>query len=211
MAKFTGIRQALSAAVMVTLCVSWTGATTIDFKNLCAYPINLVKTRFLESPVSECQLTASGGSCSKSYDDGLMIFQSGRDSANATMVAFNLDVMGQDYYMVAVEDGYNVPLKLTTSTGGFNITCTEPKCPEGYLFPNDDAKIHATATGGTFTLTFCPVGDGAPVAISRVRIAKQKMALRRIQAAANQQSQEARKTVPQGLHRFRLALDFDLE
>ncbi|OWA54745.1 putative Transmembrane protease serine 9 [Hypsibius exemplaris] len=207
-----GIRRTRLLAVVVTFCISWTSATTVDFKNLCDYPIDLVKTVYGRQPVTECELNASGGSCSKSYNGGAMNFKNRRDDQNVTLAVFIINFRERDAvdaYAINVMSGYNVPLQIATSTGGPSVKCTDAECRDGMHLINDNSKVHETKTGGTFTLTFCPKDEALA---SRLRFAKQS--IRKILTAGrNYQSKlPARKTVWKGiLHRFRLTLDFDLE
>ncbi|OWA55437.1 hypothetical protein BV898_19824 [Hypsibius exemplaris] len=52
----------------VSVFIACVGATTVNFKNLCHFPIELIKTEWGHQSVKECDLGALGGNCSKSYD-----------------------------------------------------------------------------------------------------------------------------------------------
>ncbi|OQV18639.1 hypothetical protein BV898_07268 [Hypsibius exemplaris] len=210
MATSKGVLPACLAMVLVIFRISWVGATSVDFKNSCNYPVSLFKYVLGDDRINlECTLASLSGSCSKSYDNIPVLFQNGRDELHTTRVVFIFDTEEQDVYAIDVINGYNTPVQIATNTGGPNVTCTDPKCPEGMLSPEGTWKVHSTKTGGTFTVTFCPeVGTTA----SRLRIAQHAVSLRRIQTIAVQKSELARKTVPRSaLHRFRLALDVNLE
>ncbi|XP_066356233.1 thaumatin-like protein [Miscanthus floridulus] len=62
---------------------------------------------------------------------------------------------GNDYYDISVIDGYNLPMDFSCSTG-MNLHCGGPRCPDAYLYPEDNKKTHGCRGNSNYKVTFCP-------------------------------------------------------
>jgi hypothetical protein len=54
-----------------------------------------------------------------------------------------------------VIDGYNLAMAFACS-GGDRIVCTGSQCPQAYLFPADNSKLHHCPGNSNYQVTFCP-------------------------------------------------------
>nr|TKW29773.1 hypothetical protein SEVIR_3G417700v2 [Setaria viridis] len=61
----------------------------------------------------------------------------------------------QDFYDISVIDGYNLAMAFSCCSGD-RIVCTSSRCPQAYLFPEDNSKVHACAGNSNYQVTFCP-------------------------------------------------------
>ncbi|CAD6266721.1 unnamed protein product [Miscanthus lutarioriparius] len=75
-----------------------------------------------------------------------------------TLAEFTLGTSGgnQDFYDISVIDGYNLAMAFACSTGDRIIVCTGSQCPQAYLFPNDNSKLHHCPGNSDYQVTFCP-------------------------------------------------------
>eukprot|EP00253_Pinus_taeda_P019956 PITA_19956 len=105
-----------------------------------------------------CSFDASGkGSCSTGDCGGVLSCTLSGQSPT-TLVEYTLNGgNNQDFYDLSVIDGFNVPLSLTPSDGSCKaLTCKMDQCPDAYLYPTDDTKTHACASGANYNIIFCP-------------------------------------------------------
>eukprot|EP00253_Pinus_taeda_P003474 PITA_03474 len=105
-----------------------------------------------------CSFDASGkGSCSTG-DCGGVLSCTLSGKSPTTLVEYTLNGgNNQDFYDLSVIDGFNVPLSLTPSDGSCKaLTCKMDQCPDAYLYPTDDTKTHACASGANYNIIFCP-------------------------------------------------------
>ncbi|CAD5224984.1 unnamed protein product [Bursaphelenchus xylophilus] len=137
-------------AILLLLAV--VTATQLNIKNNCGNAIDVVRTENGVQPVVHCRL-APGKSCGASFGGGRgMNFKNGFGGKTLAEFSFgNRD--GNDYYDLSVIVGYDVGMRLQSRDRTLN--CFQPRCPDAYLFPNDNSKNHGIKTGGAFTLTFC--------------------------------------------------------
>lgn len=84
-----------------------------------------------------------------------MNFKNGTHGKTLVEIAFDF-FKGLDFYCLSVVEGFDVPVRITPSRGAPR-TCVWPGCPDAYKRPNDGTIMVATQTGGTFTVTFCPI------------------------------------------------------
>ncbi|BAF30352.2 Os12g0629600 [Oryza sativa Japonica Group] len=61
----------------------------------------------------------------------------------------------QDFYDLSVIDGYNLPMSFSCSSG-VTVTCRDSRCPDAYLFPEDNTKTHACGGNSNYQVVFCP-------------------------------------------------------
>uniref|UniRef100_A0A0E0RKB8 Thaumatin-like protein n=1 Tax=Oryza rufipogon TaxID=4529 RepID=A0A0E0RKB8_ORYRU len=61
----------------------------------------------------------------------------------------------QDFYDLSVIDGYNVAMSFSCSSG-VTVTCRDSRCPDAYLFPEDNTKTHACSGNSNYQVVFCP-------------------------------------------------------
>ncbi|WVZ91445.1 hypothetical protein U9M48_037614 [Paspalum notatum var. saurae] len=103
-----------------------------------------------------CSFNGGTGSCQTGDCAGqLSCTLSGQPPT--TLAEYTLGTTGgnRDYYDISVIDGYNLAMSFSCSTGD-TIVCTEPGCPQAYLNPNDNSKVHNCAGNSNYQITFCP-------------------------------------------------------
>ncbi|EAY83988.1 hypothetical protein OsI_39214 [Oryza sativa Indica Group] len=61
----------------------------------------------------------------------------------------------QDFYDLSVIDGYNLPMSFSCSSG-VTVTCRDSRCPDAYLFREDNTKTHACGGNSNYQVVFCP-------------------------------------------------------
>ncbi|CAL4897496.1 unnamed protein product [Urochloa decumbens] len=103
-----------------------------------------------------CSFDSNGrGSC-QTGDCAGALFCTLSGQPPLTLAEFTLGGGGaQDFYDISVIDGYNLAMAFSCSTGD-RIVCTSSMCPQAYLFPEDNSKVHACAGNSNYQVTFCP-------------------------------------------------------
>ncbi|KAJ1266578.1 hypothetical protein BS78_08G162900 [Paspalum vaginatum] len=102
-----------------------------------------------------CSFNGSSGHCATGDCAGaLNCTVSGSPPLTAAEVSIG-GAQAQDFYDISIIDGYNLAMSFSCSTG-VTLRCTDPTCPQGILFPDDDPKLPACQGGSTFQVTFCP-------------------------------------------------------
>ncbi|XP_028764612.1 thaumatin-like protein [Neltuma alba] len=75
---------------------------------------------------------------------------------SATVAEFFLNWKNNDYYAISVISGFNVPMKLTPTFECRGLRCDDNKCPDAYLYPQDNTKSHTCPSGTNYRVVFCP-------------------------------------------------------
>lgn len=141
-------------------------STKVLFENHCDYSVQVIRTEYGQTPAEECHLEAglcffcldnlSGANYTGEYQSTGMYFKSGWSGQTLAEFSFNVMNLLIDTYDLSIILGFDMPMKLSPSTGGPTLTCLSKGCPDAYQFPHDDTPLSKTKTGGIFTLTFCP-------------------------------------------------------
>ena len=103
-----------------------------------------------------CSFNGGSGSCQTGDCAGaLSCTLSGQPPL--TLAEFTLGTSGgnQDFYDISVIDGYNLAMAFACSAGD-RIVCTGSQCPQAYLFPDDNSKLHHCPGNSNYQVTFCP-------------------------------------------------------
>lgn len=87
------------------------------------------------------------GDCAGAFSCGL----SGRPPA--TLAEFSLGG-ATDYYDISVIDGFNVPMAFLCGNSG--PRCYGNRCPDAYLYPSDNSKVHTCPGNSNYRVIFCP-------------------------------------------------------
>ncbi|KAF8371319.1 hypothetical protein PRIPAC_77748 [Pristionchus pacificus] len=141
------------------LCMLLAGivqCTRIKFWNNCGHEVHVMKTMKGHGSEEQAMLNPGETEMSEEMNGGEMSFTDGDHGAN--MAEFNINAWNSmDLYDLNVVGGFTTPMRISTDgVGGHTVHCRDHRCLEAYLFPNDALKTHGIATGGMFTLTFCP-------------------------------------------------------
>ncbi|CAN6330016.1 unnamed protein product [Urochloa humidicola] len=72
----------------------------------------------------------------------------------ATLAEFSIGG-AQDFYDIAVIDGYNVAMAFSCSVG-VGLVCREPTCPDAYPNNPDGGRPNSCPGNSNYQVTFCP-------------------------------------------------------
>uniref|UniRef100_A0A0E0FEH6 Thaumatin-like protein n=1 Tax=Oryza meridionalis TaxID=40149 RepID=A0A0E0FEH6_9ORYZ len=101
-----------------------------------------------------CSFDGAGrGSC-QSADCGGALSCSLSGRPPLTLAEFTIGG-NQDFYDLSVIDGYNLAMSFSCSSG-VTVTCRDSRCPDAYLFPEDNTKTHACGGNSNYQVVFCP-------------------------------------------------------
>ncbi|KAI9110625.1 hypothetical protein K1719_018491 [Acacia pycnantha] len=75
----------------------------------------------------------------------------------ATLAEFSLNKWNNlDFYDISVIDGFNVPMEFSPTSNCRGLRCYADKCPDAYLYPEDNTKTHSCEGGTDYRVVFCP-------------------------------------------------------
>uniref|UniRef100_A0A0D9Y1P4 Thaumatin-like protein n=1 Tax=Leersia perrieri TaxID=77586 RepID=A0A0D9Y1P4_9ORYZ len=102
-----------------------------------------------------CNFNGGRGSCATGDCGGaLSCSLSGRPPM--TLAEFTLGGGGkQDFYNLSVIDGFNLAMSFKCSSG-VGLTCRDSRCPDAFLFPSDNSKVHSCNGNSNYEVVFCP-------------------------------------------------------